>query len=123
MGDSCSAQSFNEDMFIKTLLYGNSLSDKSDSQRVLETLMRCSRLKKNLKRAFYSLLYHLYVIVCNNMKNQTGIILIFSCFLFFFLHLLLAFLLVSIGKVLSWCLLYCFFIISFLNVYILCKMV
>ena len=58
-----------EDMFVKTLLYGNPISDESENQKTFETSIRHILCSKDLVEAFYSLLYHLFPIVCNNIKK------------------------------------------------------
>ena len=58
-----------EYMFVKTLLYGSPISDDSENQKILEISIRYIQGSKDLVKAFYTSLYHLFSIVCNNIKK------------------------------------------------------
>ena len=76
--------------------------------------------QKDLLEAFNCILYHFFVIVCNYLKESHLPLTEFYSFLLIFIpHLLLALLIMSIGKVLFLWVLYYFLIFFFYIVYML----
>ena len=59
---------FSEDVFVKTLLYGNPMFNENDNQEIPETSIRYLIDSIRFSGRLNSLLYHLLAIVCNNIK-------------------------------------------------------
>ena len=102
----------------KHYLMGNPIFVENDNQKILETSIRYTLDSKELAEAFNSLLYHLLVIVCGKESHWPLTAFIHSLFF----YLLLALLIMSIGKVLFSLVQYYFVFSSFYIVYMFLKL-